>query len=190
MDAPRTPCGGARRPWGSRKVAKPRFLENRRALLVAVIVLAGCGFELRHTPEMPFGTIALTGFDVRSPLADELKRTLATRVKVVQTPDKADVVLQALLDQRERSVVASTPSAQVRELQLRVRFQFTLTTAGGRELAPATELLLARDMNYNETGALGKGQEEAQLYAAMQTDIVQQVARRLAQLKIGPAPRS
>ena len=151
--------------------------------------LAGCGFELRHTPEMPFQTIALVGFAPRSPLADELRRTLASRLQLLDSPDKADVVLQVLVDRRERSVVASTAAAQVRELNLRLRFHYQLADAGGRELAPVTELLLARDMTYNETFALGKTQEEDQLFAAMQTDVVQQVARRLAQLKLPPARR-
>jgi LPS-assembly lipoprotein len=47
-------------------------------------------------------------------------------------------------------------------------------------IAP-TELLLRRDMSYSETAALGKAQEEAELMASMQSDIVQQVLRRLAQ---------
>ena len=153
------------------------------ALLAAVAALAGCGFELRRTPELPFGKIALVGFEPRSPLAAELRRTLGERVQVLDAVDQADVVLQVLLDRRERSVVASTASAQVRELTLRVRFNYQITDAGGRELAPATEILLARDMSYSETFALAKAQEEAQLYAAMQTDIVQQLVRRLARVK-------
>jgi LPS-assembly lipoprotein len=43
-----------------------------------------------------------------------------------------------------------------------------------------TEILLSRDMNYSESLALAKEQEEQLLYRAMQTDIVAQVMRRLA----------
>lgn len=159
---------------------------RRRALLGAASALAGCGFELRRTPEMPFGTLALDGFAPRSPLAAELRQTLASRVRLVELPAQAEVVLRALADARERSVVASTAAAQVRQVQLRQRLRFMVTDAAGHELAPPTELLLARDMNYSETHALAKAQEEEQLYAAMQTDVVQQVARRLARVR--PAP--
>ena len=68
----------------------------------------------------------------------------------------------------------------MRELQLRVLFEFQLTSPGGRLLIPPTELRLSRDMSYSESIALAKAQEEAELVAAMQTDIVQQVLRRLA----------
>jgi len=152
--------------------------------LALPLALGGCGFALRETPPMPFQRIALTGFAARSPLADELRERLADTAQVVPAPAQAEVVLQALLDKREKGVVASTAAGQVREVQLRVKFDFRLTTAGGRELIPATELLLTRDMSYSETFALAKAQEEAELYAAMQSDIVQQVVRRLARASL------
>ncbi len=162
---------------------------RRRVLIgLGAVALAGCGFELRQPLAMPFQTIALTGFAPHSPLADELRRSLGDRVEVVDNPDRADVVLRVLLDRRERSVVASTASAQVRQLQLRLRFHFQLTDPGGRELGPVTELLLSRDMSYSETYALAKAQEEDELFAAMQSDIVRQVTRRLAQVNLHPVP--
>ena len=94
--------------------------------------------------------------------------------------DTAQAVLEALTDEREKSVVASTAAGQVRELQLRARFHFRVRSPAGRELLAATEILLSRDMSYNESNALAKEQEEALLYAAMQNDIVAQVLRRLA----------
>ncbi|HQC95836.1 MAG TPA: LPS assembly lipoprotein LptE [Aquabacterium sp.] len=161
----------------------------RRTLLALGLAttLPGCGFALRQTPALPFKRMALAGFDARSPLAAELRERLAPGVQVVDVPGQAEVVLQALLDKRERSVVASTAAGQVRELQLRVRLEFQLTSPGGRMLIAPTELLLRRDMSYSETAALGKAQEEAELFAAMQGDIVQQVLRRLAQ--VNPAAR-
>ncbi len=158
---------------------------TRRALLglPAAAALAGCGFELRKAPVLAFRSIALKGFAPRSPLADELRRTLSRVSTVADTPADAQVVLESLEDRRERSVVASTAAGQVRELQLRVRFKFRLTSPAGRELLPADELLLTRDMSYNETNALAKEQEEAELYRAMQSDIVAQVMRRLSVAK-------
>ncbi len=166
----------------------------RRAWLAAAAsfgsatLLGGCGFALRQTPPLPFRRIALSGFAERSPLGDALRQRLADAAQVVDTPGQAEVLLQSISDKRERSVVASTGAGQVRELQLRVRFEFRLVSPGGRLLIPPTELLLTRDMSYSETFALAKAQEEAELLAAMQDDIVQQVLRRLARVDLaGPA---
>ncbi|HEU5297559.1 MAG TPA: LPS assembly lipoprotein LptE [Burkholderiaceae bacterium] len=161
-------------------------MPARRALILSMLgpaLLVACGFQLRGATELPFSRIALEGFAPRSPLADELRRTLAQSAQVVATPAQAQVVLYALSDRRERSVVASTTAGQVRELTLRVRLEFKLTTPGGRELIPATELLQSRDMSYTETFALAKEYEEEQLVKAMQSDIVGQLMRRLAHVK-------
>lgn len=164
-------------------------LRSRRALLgglagLAAGGLAGCNFALRQPPKLSFSTIALTGFAPRSPLAQELRRQLARQVRVLDAPDRAEVVLHALDDTRERSVVASTSAAQVRELQLRLKFNFRAQTAAGRELIPRAELLLSRDLSYRETAALAKEYEEAELFREMQADLVAQVLRRLAAVKV------
>ena len=164
--------------------------SERRQLVLALasagasVALAGCGFDLRQPARVSFGSIALVGFARRSPLADELKRQLQKQVPVLDAPDKAEVVLQALDDVREKSVVASTAAAQVRELQLRLKFNFRARTPSGRELIPRAELLVSRDMSYSETAALAKELEEAELFREMQSDIVAQVLRRLAAVTV------
>ena len=72
----------------------------------------------------------------------------------------------------------------MREFELRLRFRFSLRTPAGKELIPPSEILLKRDITYNETAALAKEQEEALLYRDMQTDIVAQVLRRLAAVQL------
>jgi LPS-assembly lipoprotein len=173
--------------WSERPLSgtRRRLLSALGAL--AVPALPGCGFALRQAPALPFERIALVGFAPRSPLALELGAGLAAAAQVVDAPAQAQVLLQAISDRRERSVVASTAAGQVRELQLRLRFEFRLTSPGGRELIPPTELMAQRDMSYSETFALAKAQEEAELMAAMQSDIVQQVLRRLARATPGVA---
>lgn len=161
---------------------------GRRALLAplaATLALAGCGFQLRRAPELQFRTIALTGFKLSSPLMEALRRQIeaSATTRVIESANQAQVVLEALRDERERSVVASTAVGQVREIRLRSRLVFRLRTQAGREVIPPTELLLTRDMTFNETIALAKEQEENDLFRAMQNDIVAQVLRRLQALR-------
>lgn len=170
--------------WWSRTHAQ----RSRRSLLAAVAALSGaglggCGFALRQPPTLTFSSIALTGFAPRSPLAEELRQQLALQVRVLETPEKADVVLQALADVRERSIVASTASAEAREFQLRLRFNFRAQTPAGRELIPRAELVLWRDLKFSENAALAKEFEQETLFRDMQSDVVLQVLRRLATIQ-------
>ena len=160
-------------------------MQRRHLLLAGVATLAGCGFELRREPELPFKTLALTGFQPDSPLAAGLRRQVKrTPVQLLDDPARAQVVLEVLQEHRDRTVVASTSVGQVREWQLRLNFDYLIRTADGELLVPKVELRLARDMNYTETTALAKEQEAANLYGAMHSDAIAQVMRRLAAVKV------
>lgn len=161
------------------------MMMDRRAVLLGLTALAGCGFELRHEPELPFKTLALTGFPPDSPLALGLKRQIKrTPVQLVDDPSRAQVVLEVTREIRDRTVVASTTVGQVLEWQLRLQFDYLIRTAAGELLVPKVELRLSRDMNYTETAALAKEQEATNLYNAMHSDAIAQVMRRLAVVKL------
>jgi LPS-assembly lipoprotein len=81
-------------------------------------------------------------------------------------------------------VVGISSTGQVRELQLRIRLVFRIRTPQGDELVPQTEMLQKRDISFNETAVLAKEAEEALLYRDMQTDLVQQLLRRLAAVRL------
>jgi len=163
--------------------------STRRAVFAAAstLVLGGCGFALRGNARMPFSSL-YSGFAESSSLGQEFRRALeASDVRVItdnRQISTAQVVLDVLLDQREKAVVGMNASGQVREFQLRVRLKFRLRDSSGNEWIPETELFQRRDISYNETGALAKESEEALIYRSMQTDIVQQVLRRLSTAKL------
>jgi LPS-assembly lipoprotein len=146
--------------------------------------LSGCGFALRKAPDFAFSTL-YSGLPESSPLGVELRRSLNATRKVrvisdVSQISEAQVILDVLADQREKVVLSLNSSGQVREFQLRLRFRFKLRTPGGKEIIPETELLLQREINFSETLVLAKEAEEGLLYRDMQSDIVQQLIRRLA----------
>ena len=156
------------------------------SLLAAGMALGatGCGFALRKAPNFAFKTL-FSPFGESSALGTEFKRSLESggNVRVITDArqiDQAEVILDVLQDQREKTVVSRNASGQVREFQLRTRFRFKLRSAKGPDLIAATEILQQRDIGFNESAALAKEAEEALLYREMQSDIVQQIMRRLA----------
>ncbi|MBD3892701.1 LPS assembly lipoprotein LptE [Hydrogenophaga sp.] len=151
----------------------------------ALLGLSGCGFVLRGTPRFAFESLRVQGHE-NTPVTRELRAALSAaglRVLTHDTPANAaaaQVVLNVMTDQRERTVVGQTAAGQVRELLLRTRFRFSLRRADGQELLPETELLLERPISFTEGAVLAKEAEEAQIYRDMQTDLVRQLMRRLA----------
>ena len=159
---------------------------RRRRLLRAApaLLLAGCGFELKRAAELHFESIALTGFAPRSPLAQELRTTLERSVKVTEDQAQAQVVFQALADQRTRRAVAYTASGQVRDIQLRMLLRYRAQTPSERELIPVSAIEKIREMTFIESAALGKQQEEQDVYREMQSDIVLQLMLQLSTIRL------
>ncbi len=151
--------------------------------------LSGCGFALRQPPHMPFRSIMLTGFAPNSPMAVELARSLEdSGVSVVETTAQAapmaqHVVLQALVDRREQTAASITAYAQVRDMGLVTRLKFRLLRASGDVLVGPTELAVSRSLPYNEKDALARQDEYEAMHKAMQTDLAEQVMRRLAAVR-------
>ncbi len=159
-------------------------------LLGAGLVLVGlsaCGFQLRSAGDYPFKTL-YANFSTTSPLGVELSRNLlgTGRITLLSKPKQlatADAVLDILSEERQQAVVGVNASGQVRELQLRLRVRFRLRTPQGQVLIEPVELSQQRDLSFTETAALSKEIEQAAMYRDMQTDIVQQIMRRLSAVK-------
>ena len=167
-------------------MSSSEFAPRRRLVLQAApaLLLAGCGFELKRVAALQFDSIALTGFAPRSPLAQELRTTLERTVTVKESPAQAQVVFQALGDERIRRAVAFTASGQVRDIQLRTVLRYRAQTPSERVLIPDSKIELIREMTFIEGKALGKEQEEQDLFREMQSDIVLQLVLRLSTIRL------
>lgn len=192
MTATARPCdshaGEAPAPAGSAVTDVPAEALPRRALLrlapagLALAGLAGCGFRLRQPVALPFRRMALAG--VSADMERALRMAAGPAVEWVAAPAQAEVLLVAAVSAREKTVASYTPTRRVSEFQLRARLRYRAQTPAGRVLLPESELVLARELSYSETYALGKEHEEARLYADMETDIAQQVLRRLGSVRL------
>ncbi|HTQ73981.1 MAG TPA: LPS assembly lipoprotein LptE [Burkholderiales bacterium] len=153
-----------------------------RAALAGFVValLAGCGFHLRGSAQLPFETIYIPG---ATPLAVELRRnvTASSKTRLADSPKNAQAVLAFTQEAREKVILSFTSAGKVNEYRLRYRVGIRVTDTGGSQVfLPASEILLTRDMTFNDQQVIAKENEEALLYRDMQTDMVQQIMRRLA----------
>lgn len=168
------------------------FSGRRAALAIALsAALAGCGFHLRVPQELAYERIGLSGFADRSTMADEIRRALPSTSHIVPSVLDAQVVIEALIDNRDTTVEASTAFGQVREMQLHVRLRYRMLRPDGTVLLAPTEVERFRDLTYDEKDALAKDTELNALYRDMQSDIAVQLVRVLAALGKpgGPAAR-
>jgi LPS-assembly lipoprotein len=163
-------------------------LRRKVVLTPFLMLLAGCGFRLRGTAEVPFESVYLPG--ATSGIALDLKRNIeaGTKARVVDDPKAAEAVLQFTEEVRQKEILSLTSAGRVREFQLRYRVGFRVHDGQGADYVPPSTIELTRDVTFNDAEILAKEQEEQLLFRDMQTDMVQQILRRLAAAK-RPQPR-
>jgi LPS-assembly lipoprotein len=148
-----------------------------------MLLVAACGFRLRGTAEVPFEKIYLP--NAVSGIALDLKRSIqaGTNARVVDDAAKADAIMQFTEEGRLKEVLSLTGTGKVREFQLRYRVGFRVHDGKGTDFVPQSLIQLTRDVTFNDAEILAKEQEEQILFRDMQTDMVQQILRRLAAAK-------
>jgi LPS-assembly lipoprotein len=164
-----------------------QFLRIVSVTLLATLVLSACGFRLRGTgpqPVLPFKTLFLSVAE-GSPIAVPLRRNLdaMSNIEIVTERKEADAVLEVLGEGRDKQVLSLNSQGRVREYTLLYRANFRVVDKEGRQLLAPTELVIRRIQSFNESQVLAKEAEEATLYREMQSDLVQQVLRRISAIK-------
>ena len=152
----------------------------RAFLLLLALTLSACGFQLRGTAALPFDTLYIpnTGGGV----ALDLKRNIqgGTRTRVIDDEKAAQARMELSGETKFRNILSLSGAGRVRELQLVLRVNLRVHDGKGGEFIPLTTLSITRDLTYNDTDVLAKEAEEAAIYREMQTDLVQQILRRLS----------
>ncbi len=155
--------------------------------IAAVVALSACGFQLRGSngqANLPFATLHLA-FPDSSALGHELKRNVraGSGTQLVGDSKAAQATVELLSETREKVTSSLNTQGRIREYSLLYKVRIRVTDSQQKELLPPTEMVLKRDVSFNEDQVMAKEKEEELLYRDMQTDLVQQILRRLAALK-------
>ena len=148
---------------------------------ILVSALFACGFQLRGAIHLPYKSLYVA-VPAASTLGMELRRQIRANQPdlLVKDEKKAEAVLRQISFTREREIATLNADGQVREYQLRLVYSFRLENPAGAPLTQASEIVLLREITYDDNQVLSKAQEEDFLWQDMEKDLVQQILRRLA----------
>jgi len=164
-----------------------KFLRHISVALMAALLLSACGFQLRGSgpqPELPFKTLFVSVAET-SPLGVTLRRNLDAmrNIEIVTDRKLADAALEVISEGKDKQVLSLNSQGRVREYTLLYRVNFRVVDKEGRQLLAPTDLVIRRIQSFNENQVLAKEAEEATLFREMQSDLVQQVLRRVSAIK-------
>ena len=133
---------------------------------------------------MPFKSIFIVAPDLNSPFLNELRRNLlANKIKLTASAEQAEIVLNISSEITDKQILTLGGSGRVNEFQLHFRVSLRAYDNKQQNWIPAEEMLLYRNMTYDDTKILAKEAEENLLYQSMRSDMVQQIVRRLSHAK-------
>lgn len=160
-------------------------LLKRISVITLLCLLTACGFVLRGPVSFPFQSIYV-GLPENSSLSGELKRHIRANgnTMIESSASEADVILDVLSEAREKTILSLNSQGRVREFNLIYNFRFQVRSKTGKQVLEPTTISLKRNVSFTENEVLAKEAEEALLYRDMQSDLVQQIMRRLSVIKM------
>lgn len=163
------------------KTRRTRLIISLSALLIVLVITAGCGFHLRGSVELPKSLSAVYVEQQQAPLIAEALNRAFTEQQLSPVEDKAQsqVVLDVSQEQYQRQVLSVGASGNVQEYQLNYSVKLRILDAKGQELADPQTLRITRELRYDSAEVVAKADEEQQLKTEMLADAARQIMRRL-----------
>ena len=148
-------------------------------LVLALVALAGCGFQLRgwdlKSSVESIHVAARPGVALATPLRRALR---GAGVRVEPGPAGAAMIVDLLEQRRGRRTVAVTGSARAAEYEVSISVRFAIR-AGARALREPQWLEAARVFAVDRDNIAGTAGEQSLIEAELVNDLVQQIIRAL-----------
>lgn len=159
-------------------------------VLSAVLLAAGCGFQLRGQAQLPpelnvVYVQSQQGIGMPPGILSRKLQTLLTSngVTVARDPSQATATITILRENSGRRVVAADRSDIKREYWLAYDAAYRVTLANGKTLVAEEGVSANRSLLYDENRVLGFEAAQESLADGMAEDMAWQIIRRLQAVK-------
>jgi LPS-assembly lipoprotein len=154
------------------------FRTPRILLLALLLALTACGFQLRGTADLAFKNLYMQGSKLT--INKNLTRSLKVNgVTVVDNPEKAELFLEMLSEQREQKILSLSGGGKVREFEIIYRVSFRLRSPSSETWGPVQTVENRRDFSYDDSQLLAKETEEERLLEDMRNAATREIMRLL-----------
>lgn len=155
-----------------------RLLLNS-AICLALPLLAGCGFHLRGSVELPpeWRTLHLGGANPNGELTSALRAGFESNGVALTGPGAANYRLELGEERFERRNLTIGGNARAAEFELVMTTSLRVSDSAGRELLPRTELSTRKVMTHDPENVAGKAEESRLLRREMREELILQLLR-------------
>jgi len=153
------------------------------SLLLSLVVIAGCGFHLKESAQLPasFGPVSVEGVSNSSDLYRSIRNILkGSGIKIVD-PDSANNRISVRITRNDRKVLSVDTGGKVSEYELLREIRFSVRNAAGTDIIEEQTISVTRYYDVNDSdAALNDSLEEADLRRIMDEELADRMFRYIA----------
>lgn len=154
---------------------------------VFLLMLAGCGFQLRGEASVPdaLKTLYIQGINTQQDtLGLQLKRAFVRNgITVVDDYQEGAAIFTVLENRYDRRVLSVGSNAKVREFELDAWVTFKVIDDKGNALSDVQRVEASRDYQFDRNQILAMDEQEQVLREDLNKQMVQSILRRLSAMK-------
>lgn len=151
--------------------------------VMALVVIAGCGFKLRGTIPWPaeYQNIYMEGYNPtnRDSFYASVIRFFPEHVNIVDSPEEADAMIQVLSERQTTRAVTGLAIDRDTEEVVTLNITVQVLDKDGNAIMPATDLMRERDFTYDESNLLGKSTDLQNVSRTLRQETAAMFMRRL-----------
>ena len=152
------------------------------SLIIASLLLTGCGFHPRGMSEVTFKTISIQGNSLS--MSRELRQTLKSNgIRVIENTEDAALLFELINESNEKRILSLSGGGTVREYELVYKVSFRTRLPNTPLWSEAQTVQSRRNFSYNDKALLAKLDEENKLNVDMHSEVVREIMRRLSAIK-------
>jgi len=151
-------------------------------LLLTMLLLQGCGYQLRQGAELPasISPVMINGLNMHTGLGRELAHRLKSNtVQVTSDRKQAKTMLRISSYRKKSRTLAVDGSGKVAQTELLHTLSFNMLDAAGRTLVPQQNIKVVRNYINTEEQKLGKTTEADQLTEGMYKELARIITVRV-----------
>lgn len=163
-----------------------KHVAFRSFITLVILILAGCGFQLRGAATVPdeLKTLYIQGVNTRQDsFGRQLKRALQRNgIQVLDDYEEGAALLTVLENRYERNVLSVGNDAKVREFELETWVVYQITDKTGEIIGEQQRVEARRDYQFDRGQILAMDEQERVLREDLNNQMVQSIIRRLSAL--------
>lgn len=156
-------------------------IKNQFLMLLTIISLIACGFQLRGGIEANFDSISINGGS--SEFVKQLKKRLK-QSSIAVLPNGGEVELEIVNDLLNKRILSLNADGRVSEYELNYKISYRVKGQNEPEWGPLINNEVRRQYTYDDENVVAKALEEEKLINGMRDDLIQTITAQISLKKV------